>query len=84
MQVVSNTALKILDRMEHLLNVQVRCWVHQHAALADAVPFRTRSLAPMTVITGMTCKVTYAVSPLYALPTPKLGVRFLTWLFTPW
>ncbi len=29
LQVVSNTSLKILDRMEHLLNVQVRCWVHE-------------------------------------------------------
>jgi len=64
MQVVSNTTLKILDRMEHLLNVQVRCWVHRHTALANAVPFRTRSSVPMTVTTGMTCKVTCAVSPL--------------------
>jgi importin subunit beta-1 len=78
LQVVSNTALKILDRMEHLLNVQVRGWVHQHAALADAVPFRTRSSALMTVTTGTTCKVTCAVSPLYASPPPKPASPFLT------
>lgn len=78
MQVVSNTALKILDRMEHLLNVQVRCWVHRHTALANAVPFRTKSSVPMTVTTGTTCKVTYAVSPLYVSPPLKSGVRFLT------
>lgn len=42
-QVVSNTALKILDRMEHLLNVQVCSWCINTRIWLTPLPFRTRS-----------------------------------------
>lgn len=43
LQVVSNTTLKILDRMEHLLNVQVRLWCISTRIWLTPFPSRTRS-----------------------------------------
>jgi importin subunit beta-1 len=42
-QVVSNTSLKILDRMEHLLNVQVRLWCISTLIRLTPFLFRTKS-----------------------------------------